>query len=236
MKRSLLFAAYAAGLLGLTAPPAQAGFNAADVQWNYSFTPAQPFITADKTTSNPNPGSVTFLSGGNSASGDSYVDLANLRLSSTASPSNPDTFSSNGAWSISMKLTDAATGNSTTLTFTGKLSGTFSKSNSQIGNAFTGQTSQSWTDPANGNTFTVSLATFTPPGPPDPQPVNGVQPPVTYGAISAYVSLTNSGDGNGQTSGGAPEPSTLVLSFMGLAFAGAASWRKHRRLLAVLPG
>jgi hypothetical protein len=38
---------------------------------------------------------------------------------------------------------------------------------------------------------------------------------------------------NGHTSG-TPEPSSLVLSSLGLMFAGAASWRKRRRSLAAL--
>jgi hypothetical protein len=100
--------------------------------------------------------------------------------------------------------------------FTGKLGGTFSANNSNVTNKFTGATTLSWTDPKTGDTFMASLNSYTPPGPPSAS---------NAGSISAHVSVT---PGTGHTSGGAPEPSTLVLSCLGLGFAGFSTWRKRR--------
>jgi hypothetical protein len=116
-------------------------------------------------------------------------------------------------------LTDTASGASTTMLFSGKLGGSFSGSNSNVSNQFTGTTSYTWTAP-NGNLYTVTLVGYTPPGPPTAS---------NAGSISAHVSVTP-GEGGGHTGGSSPEPSTLVLSCLGLAFAGATSWRKRRAL------
>jgi hypothetical protein len=101
------------------------------------------------------------------------------------------------------------------LTFTGKLGGSFSANNANVTDQFTGKTSYTWTAP-NGNTYSVTLNNFTPPGPPTAS---------NAGSISAHVTVT---PGGGTISGGAPEPSTLVLSCLGLGFAGLRSWRKRR--------
>ena len=61
--------------------------------------------------------------------------------------------------------------------------------------------------------FTVSLIAYTPPGPPDQS---------NAGSISAHVSVTTT-----QTAD-LPEPSTMLLSGLGLTFLGGAAWRKRR--------
>jgi hypothetical protein len=97
------------------------------------------------------------------------------------------------------------------------LGGTFSAGNANVTNTFTGTTAYNWTAP-NGNKYTVTVGNFTPPGPPTAS---------NAGSISVHVAVTA---GSGTVSGGhAPEPSTLLLSCLGLGFAGAASWRKRRR-------
>lgn len=219
MKRSLLFLASAAGLLCLTGPPARAGLIPAPAaQWSYNFTPSQSFVSSDA----PGTGTVTFTNEpGKAATGNSDVVVSNLRVSSTAPASSPDTLNNSGAYKFSLGLTDTATGASTTMQFTGKLGGTFSSSNANVTNTFTGQTTQTWTDPKNGFVFKVSLTGYTPPGPPSAS---------NAGSISAHITVEQ---GQGSGSGGhAPEPSTLLLSCLGLTFAGAASWRKRRRTLA----
>jgi hypothetical protein len=222
MKRSLLAIASAVGLLCLGSTPAWASPSPTpDVNWTYNFTPAQPFVSADP----PGSGTVTFTNEPTkSATNSSDVVVTNLRVSSTASPSNPDTLHTNGAWTTTLTLTDTASGASTTMTFTGKLSGTFSASNANVTNTFTGKTSYTWTAP-NGNMYTVSLVGYTPPGPPTDN---------NAGSISAFVQVTP-GNGSGHTGGGStPEPSTLVLSCLGLSFAGLTSLRKRRRSSAAM--
>ncbi len=220
MKRSLLATALTAALLCLGGTPAWATqVTVSDVGWTYNFTPSQSFISADP----PGSGTVSFTNEPTkSATNSSDVVVTNLRVSSTATADNPDTLNTNGAWKATLTLTDSATGQSNTMTFGGKLSGTFSATNSNITNQFTGQTSYSWTA-SNGDQFKVSLVGYTPPGPPTAS---------NAGSIAAFVQVTPQGHTSG--GGGTPEPSTLVLSCLGLGFAGLASWRKRRRSLAAL--
>jgi hypothetical protein len=217
MKRSLRLMVSTAGLLLLAGSPAWAGpVPTPEVQWTYNFTPGQAFVSADS----PGTGTVTFTNEPTKgATNSSDVVVTNLRVSSTAPTSSPDMLSSNGAWHANLVLTDSQSGASQTMLFSGKLGGSFSGSNSNVSNQFTGTTSYTWTAP-NGNVYTVSLVGYTPPGPPTAS---------NAGSISAHISVTP-GEGGGHTGGGAPEPSTLVLSCLGLAFAGATSWRKRRAL------
>jgi hypothetical protein len=221
MKRSLFLFAATAGLLGLAGPQARAGLiPAPTAQWSYNFTPSSPFVSAKA----PGTGTVTFTNEPTkSATGSSDVVVTDLRVSSTAPSTHPDTLSGSGAaYSIALKLTDTASGASAVLTFTGKLSGTFSGSNSNVSNAFTGKISD--TVVLGTNVYTVGLTGYTPPGPPTAS---------NSGSISAHVSVqAQSGTGSGGGNGNTPEPSSLVLSFLGLTFAGAASWHKRRRSLA----
>lgn len=219
MKRSLLATALTAALLCLGGTPAWATqVTVSDVGWTYNFTPSQSFVSADS----PGSGTVSFTNEPTkTATNSSDVVVTNLRVSSTATADSPDTLSKNGAWKVGLTLSDSATGQSTTMSFTGQLSGTFSAANSNITNAFTGQTSYTWTA-SNGDQFKVSLVGFTPPGPPSAS---------NAGSIAAFVQVTG-GAHIGNT--GTPEPSTLVLSCLGLGVAGLASWRKRRRSLAAL--
>jgi hypothetical protein len=235
MKRSLLLVASTAGLLCLAAGPASAQMTP-QIQWSYNFTPTQSFVAADS----PGTGTVTFTNEpGHNATNSSDVVVTNLRVSSTAPSTTPDTLT-NAGYGFALQLKDTASGaTSSTLLLNGQLGGSFSSSNSNVTNTFTaatlgsgwttgtngsGQTTYSWTAPGtvgnpNGNVYTVNLTGYTPPGPPTA---------ANAGSISAHVDV---GLGTGHTSS-TPEPSTLVLSGLGLAFAGAASWRKRRRSLA----
>ena len=218
MKRSLRLMISTAGLLLLAGTPAWASPSPPpDVQWKYNFTPGQSFVAADS----PGTGTVTFTNEPTkSATNSSDVVVTNLRVSSTATADSPDMLSKNGSWSASLVLTDTASNASKTFLFSGKLGGSFSASNANVTDKFTGTTTYNWTAP-DGNKYTVSLTAYTPPGPPTAS---------NAGSISANVTVTPA-NGGGHTSG-TPEPSTLVLSCLGLAFAGATSWRKRRALAA----
>jgi hypothetical protein len=217
MKRFPLSIASTAGLLLLAGTPVWASPTPTDVNWSYNFTPSKTLLPASTGT-----GSISFSNQPTvNATNSSDVVVSNLRLSSTAGSGTPDTFS-NAAWHVGLQLTDTASGTSTTMNFGGVLNGTFSASNANVTNSFTSPTSFTWTA-SNGNTYTVTLTSYTPPGPP-------TGPNSNAGSISAHVTVTS---GTGHTAG-VPEPSTLVLSFLGLGFAGIAARRKRRTLAANL--
>lgn len=219
MKRSLRGIASAVGLLCLAGVPAWAGPISTPVAWTYNFTPTGP-TTSGFVNSSTGSGTVSFTNEPTkNATNSSDVVVTNLRDSSTASPGTPDTLN-NSNWQVSLKLTDSASNQSATMLFSGQLNGTFSQTNSNISNKFTG--TQSYTYTLGNNQYTVTLTGYTPPGPPTAS---------NAGSISAHVSVTPLGTG-GQS--GTPEPSTLVLSCLGLGFAGLASWRKRRRSLAAM--
>jgi hypothetical protein len=211
----------AAGLLCLAGTPAWAQMPpvTTDVNWTYNFTPAQAAVYSDSGS-----GTVTFTNEPTkAATNSSDVVVTNLRVNSVATADNPDTLSTNGAWKVGLTLTDGNSGDSTTMTFSGKLGGTFSANNANVTNTFTGTTNYSWTDPKNGDTYKVNLVGYTPPGPPTAS---------NAGSIAAFVSVTP-GNGNGHGAS-TPEPSTLVLSCLGLGFVGLTTWRKRRRSLAAM--
>ncbi len=211
MKHSLASIASTAGLLLLAGTSAWADPTPPpEVQWTYNFTPNQSFVQSSSGS-----GTITFTNEPvKNASNSSDVVLTNLRVSSTAPDSSPDTFK-NAAWSGTLTLTDTASGASTNMAFSGQLGGFFSAGNANVTNQFTGTTSYNWTAPS-GNVYTVTVGNFTPPGPPTA---------TNAGSISVHVAVTS---GEGHIGGGAPEPSTLLLSCLGLGFASAASWRKRR--------
>ena len=156
----------------------------------------------------------------NPTSHKTHVVATNLKVFSSADDNTPDNINSN--YSLTLVLQDLATGNSHTFIFNGNLNGSFSTGTSNIDNAFTGPTLGTWTD-TNGDAFKVTMDTYTPPGPPNAS---------LAGSVGATVFYTKGGDKGppGGTGGNhdSPEPSTLLLSFLGLSGAGMASWRRWR--------
>ena len=160
------------------------------------------------------------------ASGKSAV----LDLSGTFTGLNgtPASFSSGGANVYFNPATFKVTG------ATGPGLGTFSFSNGM------------WTATLGSNTYQIPLAdfSFTQPGIPTQA---STQNPI--GAIAATIEVNAPGGGGGTPPGGGggtppgsgggttastPEPSSLVLSCLGLGFAGLASWRRRRSPAAQL--
>jgi len=187
------------------------------IAWTYNFTPSVNSLAADP----PGTGGVSLTNEPTkNAINSSDVVITNLKDFSTAPAANPDKLSTGGAYAVTLVLTDSLSGEHATLTFTGKLSGTFSANNSNITNAFTGQTTQTVT--LGKYDYTVSMVAYTPPGPPSAS---------NSGSMSAHVNVAPSSTGGATT----PEPSTMVLSFLGLSFAGAAGWRKRRRVRSAAP-
>jgi hypothetical protein len=185
--------------------------------WIFSWSPTGGAVSADVQVGQPTAtGTVTLSSETlQNAFGNSFVVASNITLSSTANPNNPAMLSSNGSYQLNMFLKDATSGQSTTLSFTGKLSGTFSALSANLSNVFQAPVTESVV--LGANTFTVTLDSYVPPGPP------GSTSP---GAIGAYVSVANTG-GNGHITSTSPEPSSLLLCGLGAAGFALNGWRRR---------
>jgi hypothetical protein len=119
------------------------------------------------------------------------------------------------AYTLTLQLTDEASGETATVTFGGVFNGTLSTIDADLSTRFTGQTEQSLT--LGGNEYVVSLADYRPPGAP------GSNVP---GSISATVEVRGTDVPPVQD---VPEPSAVVLSCVGLSLLGVAVRRRWRR-------
>jgi len=220
MKRLSLFTSAAFAVLLATAP-ARAG-----LLWSYTSSPSSVSVPADpggtggvslqgQTTSVP-------------ANGTTDIQLLNLTVFSTASVSNPDMFKTGGQYSVTLTITDTATNTPHTFTFDGKLSTTvdgFSSSSANIQNTFFNNNDpsmpvQSWSQTwnlSNGTSYTVTIGPYSPPGPPTAS---------NAGSIAAHVDVSSP-----STQGSSPEPSTMILSGLGVSLLGGAAWRRRRLAL-----
>jgi hypothetical protein len=186
------------------------------VSWQYNFTPSAIAIPANS----PGTGGLTLTNEPvKQADGTSDVVVTNIRAFSSAARNHPDTFT-HANFSFSLVLTDLASHQSATTTFSGFFSGSISQTSSNVLATYTAPLSRTFT--LGGHVYTVNLGNYSPPGPPDAS---------NAGSISAHVAVdefTPPGGGPGPT-GNAPEPSTLLLSALGLSSLGMAGWRKWRR-------
>jgi hypothetical protein len=217
MKRFLAAHAAAVAVVLFAGAGANAGMIPPDkIQWTYNFAPGMnpAAVFADN---HGGVGSVTFTNENPStAKGNSDIVATNLKVSSTATAVDPDVLSHNGTYTIKLHLGVPANGLSGDLTFTGKLSGTFSADNANVTNVFGPNSTQTLT--LGNYTFTVQLTAYTPPGPPSQH---------NLGSISAHVTVEASDIGPG--GGPSPEPSSMLLAGLGLSFLGGAAWRKRRK-------
>jgi len=223
MKRFFSASAVALALVLVTGAGVQASpITPASVKWDYNFTPGAPALFAD---GNPAAG-ITFTNQPlGHAKGTSDVVATNLSVFSASDADTPDVMSA-GNYSLKLTLStkDPLSGHlySANLFFAGTLSGSFSSESSNVSNEFGPNSTQVVTMGA--YTFTVSLyddkgrPLYTPPGPPDPS--GG---PVLVGGITAHVTVAG-----GTTPPAAPEPSSMLLSALGLSFLGGAAWRKRK--------
>ena len=211
MKQFLTASVAALALLLMTGMGVRADPTPSEVSWTYNFSPGAPAVYADG-----NPTAGVFFTNELTKSGGSSSNYAvtNLSTFSVASATSPDVLITNGAYSLSVNLAsvDAAGVHSGSLTFTGKLTGSFSADNSNIDNVFGPNPTQ--TLELGSYSFTVSLTSYTPPGPPGSS---------LLGAIGAHIDVSN------LSLPGVPEPGTMLLSGLGLSFLGGAAWRKRRQ-------
>jgi hypothetical protein len=210
MKRSsvVLFGAVAALLFA--GPSARADF----IQWRYNWTP-----TTLKVVSDTSPTSFVQLTNepigkpSVQVSGDSDIQMTNVKVFSDATRAAPDPFNASTPVGFTLRITDVASGLFADLAFGVKFKGDVSAESSHLRVDYVGPTA--YNDIHLGNSiFTVDGLSFTQPGPPGSD---------NSGSIAASVAVRPL---NIQK---APEPSTMVLSAIGLSFLGLANWRKRRQ-------
>jgi hypothetical protein len=213
MKRSfsVKLAALALALLAGTAAQA-ASIPAENLQWTYNFSPGSPSVVSDNNAS-------SYIGLTNeptkAAVGSSDIVATNLRAFSAATAAAPDTLMTGGNYSLTLVLSTVDDGVpfSTSMTFNGKLTGTFSAESANISNVFGSNSTQ--TVQLGNYFFSVSLVAYTPPGPPDQ---------LNAGSLAAHVTVSSTGPAEES-----PEPSTMLLSALGLTCLGGAAWRKRRQ-------
>jgi hypothetical protein len=181
------------------------------IPWLYSWSSAPTVLQADA----PGTSTITLSSEPlKEAIGDSDIVATNLRTYSTASPSNPDTFT-HANYTLSLYLYDPTNHQGNTLTFTGFIDGTLSGQNSDLSNTFTGLTNQTLL--LGDHLFTANALSYSPPGIPGA---------VNAGSIGGHVMITV------QTVMTLPEPGSLALSGLGMLLLGVARLRAGRKRAA----
>jgi hypothetical protein len=193
-------------LVALVAPLAAAGPVRADyLNWTYSTTPSVPGVA---TGSAGKPGGTVLLTDfTNQAGGTKIPVIAYLTASSSASPATFDP--NNSAYTLKLTITDNATHDSGTLTFTGSVGGTLSATSSTLVNAFVPSPNTLNLD---GHVYTVNIPPAALAAPTSPQQ-----------NIFANVTVKDAGTGSPLT--GTPEPSALLLSGLGFCCVGLSRCR-----------
>jgi hypothetical protein len=199
-----------------------ASMPASQVVWQYNFTPvtptpSSPVVYASNAAGN-NAG-ITFTNDVTRTAVGPSTSIVATNLKAFA-PQNGTFSFNNNAWKLSMLLStsDAAGPHSATLFFGGKIAGDYSVGHSNLSNTPVGSTTQ--TVMLGAYDFTVTLLPVILPGPAN----QGIQ-----GSIATSVSIKPHGT---PVPAQTPEPSTMLLSGLGLTFLGASAWRRKRRPLA----
>jgi hypothetical protein len=207
---TLLTASVAALLL------AHADARAAFVQWSYNWSRVpSDVISADAVGTSRI--SLTDEPLGR-ATNSSDIVATNIRVFSDAPRATPNNFLA-AAYALTLRLTDDASGESGALTFSGVFNGTASASSADIQTSFTSPTTAELV--LGGNRYVVSLDAYSPPGPPG---INNA------GSIGASVEVIPAEEPPPPPPppNHMPEPSTVLLSCIGLSALGMASWRKWK--------
>jgi hypothetical protein len=191
------------------------------VTWTYDWTESPTVLAAD----HGGTGGVDLtreLPG--HGSGTQSITATQIRTFSSAPDTAVDHLT-NQQYNLSLHLTDDASGQTGSLSFSGLLSGLISFDAAHLTNVFNAPTSQVLT--LGGHKYTITLNSFVAPGNP-----NAIDP----GSLGALVEVgsptpppTGGGSGGGPPPSNAPEPSSLVLAGLGISSLGLGLLRKLRR-------
>jgi hypothetical protein len=230
MKRSVsLFTAACAAVLLAGAPSARAE----DLPWRFDWTPSGgPDLKLGqnilKLASSGDANSYLQLTNEpqnkpfGSAAGASDLTMTGLKVFSDAPRSNPDSLDGSNPDKFSLRITDVTTGLFHDFAYTVKFGGLISSQSAKV-TAMISPMAPFNNVPIGAGLYSVSSPTYTPPGPPDSS---------NPAAISVAVDVTPASGGKPPPGiQGAPEPSTMVLSCVGLSFLGVAGWRKRRQVV-----
>ena len=227
MKRALTF--FAAPLALLLAGTSA---RAADIPWTFNWTASGgPDLTA------PNPGfyhlasntAGTYLQLTNepfgksfgTAAGTSDLTMTGIKVFSNAPPITlgSPSFASTNPVNFTLTLTDKTSGITHNFLYTVKFGGYANSGAANVTASFLGTTT--YTNVQIGSSvYTVNAPVYLKPGPPDSTNPAG---------ISVTVSVTPGSGDKPPVIPGAPEPSTMMLSCVGLSFLGLVAWRKRRQ-------
>lgn len=151
------------------------------------------------------------------ATNSSDIVATNIRIFSDAKRATPNSFL-DAAYALTLRITDDASGESGTVNFSGTFSGTASATSADISTTITSATQHELV--LGGHRYIVSLDSYSPPGPPG---INNA------GSLSAAVEVVpKEVDPPPPPPNDVPEPSTMLLSALGLSMFGMASWRKWK--------
>jgi hypothetical protein len=237
MRRSLtLFAATLA--LSLAA----AAQSQADTTYFYNWNRAPVSLPTAQQTNNALPGTgginlIDLNSTAVQAQGNTGNPATDVQVISSATSVNKDVLTasgaSNGKYTLTLTLyaqdpvlhPGTASG---TVSFAGQLQGNVTALSSNLTNSILSSTDgagthtgQNWAQVQVGNElFTITYSGFAEPGPSTEH---------SYGAISFHIGVAPAISG-----GGAPEPTSMVLGFLGLSCLGGVAWRARRRKVEAL--
>jgi hypothetical protein len=183
------------------------------LQWGYNSTLAGPGALPAAGTStlvvnadSPATGTVQLSGESIASTTQPSTDIVPISLKILTASAGDNNLSTNGAYSLFINLTDITSGATGTLTFTGKLGGSFTPTS-------TGGLTSTINDPSmqsitlGSHLYTVTIAGYLPPSP---------LGSVTTGGIGGHITVTD-----------VPEPSTLILS--GLSVVGMLFGVRRRR-------
>jgi hypothetical protein len=176
------------------------------IGWSYSWTRSPSVVNADGNST----GKIFLTPISGSAVGTSDIGAVSITTFSSASATNPDTFTNKG-YSLTVNLTDSASHAMGSLTFMGTLNGTVSAASTNLTTTFGSPLVQSIV--LGKDLYTVSLNL--PPGASS-----------TLGGIGAHVVV-----GPAQVKN-TPEPASLVLAGMGVPVVTVGVWWRRRRAAA----